>query len=93
MGETSSKSLRSGAMDDIIFNGTQNLAAKNFAEVSIELDDFHETFQNIPTNEKKVIISRTLERGVGSFYKINNMFKSKSKNFSKSLFFNEINLF
>ena len=41
-------------------------------EVSIELDDFHETFQNIPTNEKKVIISRTLERGVGSFYKINN---------------------
>ena len=72
MGETSSKSLRSGAMDDVIFNGTQNLPPKNFAEVSIELDDFHETFQNIPTNEKKVIISRTLERGVGSFYKINN---------------------
>ena len=72
MGETSSKSLRSGAMDDIIFNGTQNLPAKNFAEVSIELDDFHGDIQNIPTNDKKVIISRTLERGVGSFYKINN---------------------
>ena len=72
MGETSSKSLRSGAMDDVIFNGTQNLPAKNFAEVSIELDDFTGKIQNIPTNEKKVVISRTLERGVGSFYKINN---------------------
>ena len=72
MGETSSKSLRSGAMDDVIFNGTQNLPAKNFAEVSIELDNFEGEIQNIPTNEKKVVISRTLERGVGSFYKINN---------------------
>ena len=52
MGETSSKSLRSGAMDDVIFNGTQNLPAKNFAEVSIELDDFKGDIQNIPTNEK-----------------------------------------
>ena len=72
MGETSSKSLRSGAMDDVIFNGTQNLPAKNFAEVSIELDDFNGDIQNIPTQEKKLIISRTLERGVGSFYKVNN---------------------
>ena len=64
------KSLRSGAMDDVIFNGTQNLPPKNFAEVSIELDDFHETFQNIPTNEKKVIISRTLERVLDLFIKL-----------------------
>ena len=72
MGETSSKSLRSGAMDDVIFNGTQNLPAKNFAEVSIELDDFEGDTQNFSINEKKVVISRTIERGVGSFYKINN---------------------
>ena len=72
MGETSSKSLRSGSMDDVIFNGTQSLPAKNIAEVSIELDNFEGNIQNILTNEKKVIISRTLERGVGSFYKINN---------------------
>ena len=72
MGETSSKSLRSGSMDDVIFNGTQSLPAKNIAEVTIELDKFEGNIQNILTNEKKVIISRTLERGVGSFYKINN---------------------
>ena len=72
MGETSSKSLRSGSMDDVIFNGTQSLPAKNIAEVTIELDKFEGDIQNILTNEKKVIISRTLERGVGSFYKINN---------------------
>ena len=72
MGESSSKSLRSGSMDDVIFNGTQNLPAKNFAEVSIELDDFKGNIQNLPQTEKKLVISRTLERGVGSFYKINN---------------------
>ena len=33
MGESSSKSLRSGSMDDVIFNGTQSIPAKNFAEV------------------------------------------------------------
>ena len=34
MGESSSKSLRSGSQDEIIFNGTENVPAKNFAEVS-----------------------------------------------------------
>ncbi len=72
MGESSSKSLRSGSMDDVIFNGTQNLPEKNFAEVSIELDDFKGNIQNLPQTEKRLVISRTLERGVGSFYKINN---------------------
>ena len=52
MGETSSKSLRSGSMDDIIFNGTQNLPAKNVAEVSIELDNFSGNLKNFPDDEK-----------------------------------------
>ena len=73
MGESSSKSLRSSSMDDVIFNGTQNIPAKNFAEVSIELDEFQtDGSQNLNIDDKKVIISRILERGVGSFFKINN---------------------
>ena len=72
MGESSSKSLRSGSMDEVIFNGTQQVPAKNFAEVSIELDNFDGELPGNISNEKKVVITRTLERGVGSFYKINN---------------------
>jgi len=73
MGESSSKSLRSNSQDDIIFNGTQNIPAKNFAEVSLELDDFEGDLSSVTdTSEKKIVISRLLERGVGSFFKINN---------------------
>ncbi len=72
MGESSSKSLRSNSMDEVIFNGTQQVPAKNFAEVSIELDNFDGELPGNISNDKKVVISRTLERGVGSFYKINN---------------------
>ena len=59
-------------MDEVIFNGTQQVPAKNFAEVSIELDNFEGELPGNISNEKKVVITRTLERGVGSFYKINN---------------------
>ena len=71
MGESSSKSLRSSSMDDVIFNGTQNIPAKNFAEVSIELDEFQADGSKSNIDDKKVIISKFL-RGVGSFFKINN---------------------
>ena len=72
MGESSSKSLRSSSQDEIIFNGTQSIPAKNFAEVSLELNNFEGNIPNFKTDdEKKVVISRILERGVGSFFKIN----------------------
>ena len=70
MGETSSKSLRSGAMDDVIFNGTQNLPAKNFAEVSIELDNFEGDIQNIPVSEKKLLSPELLREVLGLFIKL-----------------------
>ena len=35
---------------------------KILLKVSIELDNFEGEIQNIPTNEKKVVISRTIER-------------------------------
>ena len=47
-------------MDDVIFNGTQNLPAKNFAEVSIELDNFEGEIQEIFQQMKKRLLSPEL---------------------------------
>ena len=38
MGETSHKSMRAAAMDDVIFSGTQTRPARNTAEVTIFID-------------------------------------------------------
>ena len=39
MGETSYKAMRGGAMDDVIFSGTQHRPARNHAEVTISIDN------------------------------------------------------
>ena len=65
MGEGSSKSLRSNSMDEVIFSGTEKLPAKNFAEVSMEI-------QKPEKNNEKLLITRSIQRGVGTFFKINN---------------------
>ncbi|MET0652443.1 MAG: AAA family ATPase, partial [Hyphomicrobiaceae bacterium] len=39
MGETSHKSMRAAAMDDVIFSGTQTRPARNSAEVTIFIDN------------------------------------------------------
>lgn len=72
MGESSSKSLRSNSMDEVIFNGTDKIPAKNFAEVSLELEATKKNDDYSTQNEEKILISRSIERGMGSFYKINN---------------------
>ena len=65
MGEGSAKSLRGGAMDDVIFAGTEKRPSRDFAEVSIltERDASHE--------ERELEIVRRIERGAGSAYRIN----------------------
>ena len=70
MGESSSKSLRSGSMDDVIFNGTQNIPAKNFAEVTIELDNFSGELPNNITNEKKFLSLEQLKEALDHFIKL-----------------------
>ena len=72
MGESSSKSLRSNSMDEVIFNGTDKIPAKNYAEVSLELETTKNNDDYKMKNEEKILISRSIERGLGSFYKINN---------------------
>jgi chromosome segregation protein len=63
MGEGSAKSLRGGAMDDVIFAGTSTRPARNFAEVAILA---HEV-----GTEGDAEVVRRIDRGAGSGYRIN----------------------
>ncbi|HWK37875.1 MAG TPA: chromosome segregation SMC family protein, partial [Hyphomicrobium sp.] len=71
MGETSHKSMRAAAMDDVIFSGTTGRPARNSAEVTIFLDN---TARRAPAefnNADYIEITRRIEREAGSAYRIN----------------------
>jgi len=71
MGETSHKSMRAAAMDDVIFSGTTGRPARNSAEVTIFLDN---TARRAPAefnNSDQIEITRRIEREAGSAYRIN----------------------
>ncbi|MTD95301.1 chromosome segregation protein SMC [Hyphomicrobium sp. xq] len=71
MGETSHKSMRAAAMDDVIFSGTNSRPARNSAEVTIFLDN-HERKAPAEFNDSdQVEITRRIEREAGSAYRIN----------------------
>ncbi len=71
MGEASSKSLRSGQMDDVIFAGTSLRAARDIAEVSIVLNNSQRDAPAPYTEQDIIEISRHIEREAGSHYQIN----------------------
>ena len=71
MGETSHKSMRAAAMDDVIFSGTNTRPARNAAEVTLFLDN-RERKAPVEFNDRDVIeITRRIEREAGSAYRIN----------------------
>ena len=71
MGETSYKSMRTSAMDDVIFSGTENRPPRNFAEVSLVLDNKNRNAPKEYNNEEIVEVTRRIERESGSAYRIN----------------------
>ena len=71
MGETSYKSMRTDSMDDVIFSGTENRPPRNFAEVSLILDNKSRKAPKDYNNEDNVEIIRRIERDSGSAYKVN----------------------
>lgn len=73
MGENSSKRMRggSGSMEDVIFNGTERRPARNMAEVTLLLDNTRRTGPMAYSDTDEIEISRRIERGHGSNYKIN----------------------
>lgn len=72
MGETSSKRMRggSGSMEDVIFNGTEKRPARNFAEVTVVLDNTAHTAPGQFNELEEIEVVRRIEREKGSDYKI-----------------------
>jgi chromosome segregation protein len=71
MGETSPKSLRGGEMDDVIFAGTGKRPSRNHAEVVLTLNNADRTAPEPYTNLDTIEVSRRIDRGMGSDYRIN----------------------
>jgi chromosome segregation protein len=71
MGETSAKSMRGGGMDDVIFGGSASRPARNVAEVGLALDNGERNAPAAFNHLDEIEISRRIERGEGSDYRIN----------------------
>ncbi len=71
MGETSYKTLRGSAMEDVIFSGTQNRASRNWAEVTIFLDNRQRKAPPAFNDADQLEVTRRIERDAGSDYRIN----------------------
>ncbi len=66
MGEQSTKELRGGKMEDVIFGGTQSRAPVGFAEVSLIIDN---SAGILPLEENEVMVTRRYYRsGESEFY-------------------------
>jgi chromosome segregation protein len=71
MGETSHKSMRAAAMDDVIFSGTTSRPARNVAEVTLFLDNSQRQAPAEFNDSDLIEITRRIEREAGSAYRIN----------------------
>jgi chromosome segregation protein len=71
MGETSHKSMRAAAMEDVIFSGTAQRPARNTAEVTIFIDNSRRRAPAEYNGGDMVEVTRRIERDAGSAYRIN----------------------
>ncbi|MEC7140312.1 MAG: AAA family ATPase, partial [Pseudomonadota bacterium] len=71
MGESRSKQLRGADMEEVIFNGSSDRPARNVAEVELVLSNKDADLPPQYAEHPLVSISRRIERGKGSDYRIN----------------------
>ena len=71
MGETSAKRMRGGAMDDMIFAGTNTRPPRNLAEVTLYLDNRDRRAPAAFNESLEIEVTRRIERELGSAYRIN----------------------
>ncbi len=71
MGESSAKRMRGGGMEDVIFAGTDKRSARNFAEVSLLLDNTTRKAPAAYNTTDEIEVTRKIEKDKGSGYRIN----------------------
>ncbi|CAM1630129.1 N-terminal [Bartonella apis] len=71
MGENSYKNMRASGMDDVIFSGSATRPARNFAEVTLFLDNSDRSAPTAFNDADELQVSRRIERDAGSVYRIN----------------------
>ena len=71
MGETSYKSMRGSAMEDVIFAGSQHRPARNTAEVTLFIDNSARTAPAELNDADTLEVTRRIEREAGSAYRVN----------------------
>ncbi|HHL20387.1 MAG TPA: chromosome segregation protein SMC, partial [Aliiroseovarius sp.] len=71
MGETRPKAMRGGGMEDVIFAGAATRPARNFAEVSILLDNSDRLAPSGFNDSDSLEIVRRITRDAGSAFKVN----------------------
>ena len=71
MGENRPTAMRGGGMEDVIFAGTASRPARNFAEVSLHLDNSDRLAPAGFNDHDQLEIVRRITRDVGSAYKAN----------------------
>ena len=71
MGETSHKSMRAAAMDDVIFSGTATRPPRNTAEVTIFIDNAERRAPAEFNGYDTLEVTRRIEREAGSAFRIN----------------------
>ena len=71
MGEGSAKSLRGGGMEDVIFAGTASRPSREFADVTLVLDNEDRGAPAGFNDSDTIEVQRRIERGLGSAYRLN----------------------
>ncbi|MEO1328664.1 MAG: AAA family ATPase [Pseudomonadota bacterium] len=71
MGETSAKSMRGGAMDDVIFAGAASRPPRNYAEVTLSIDNTERRAPTAFNDGDGIEITRRITKELGSVYKHN----------------------
>ena len=71
MGENSFKNMRASGMEDVIFAGTTGRPARNYAEVTLYIDNSDRTAPAAYNDLDMIEVSRKIERDEGSTYRVN----------------------